>query len=82
MINAIPNHRRGEATDLNQLIDYVVSDFEGAYGIVYEFNEQTAATYGHGAFSVRVIKRGKCDIVLDPFLSPTIPVVEDFDFWN
>lgn len=82
VINAIPNRRRGEATDLNQLIDYVVSDFEDAYGIVYEFDEQTATTYGRGVFSVRVIKRGKCDIVLDPFLSLTIPVVEDLDFGN
>ncbi|MCP1619873.1 immunity protein 7 of polymorphic toxin system [Pseudomonas sp. SLBN-26] len=76
VLNAIPNRRRTEAEDLQKIVDIVTKDFAGAYGLIYEYDEQASTEYGRGVFSVRVIKRGKCEVFLDPFLSPVIPVVE------
>ena len=77
VLNGIPNRRRNEAEELSQIIDYIIKNFKGAYGLVYEYDEQTQTAAGHGVFSVKVIKRGRYDLGLDPFLSPLIPVVED-----
>ena len=77
LVNAVPNRRRDEATDLAALIALVIEHFKGAYGIVYEYDEQTSTEYGRGVFSVRIIRRGRCDIALDPFLSPLVPIAED-----
>jgi hypothetical protein len=77
IMNAVPNRRRDEADDLATLLSFVVDNFKGAYGIVYEYDEQTRTEYGRGVFSVNVIKRGTCTRTLDPFLSPLVPVAED-----
>lgn len=76
-LNAVPNRRRSEASQLNELILLLTQEFKGAYGIIYEYDEQTATVEGRGVFSVKVIKRGRCEIALDPFLSPVVPVVEN-----
>jgi hypothetical protein len=77
LLNAIPNRRRSEANDLNKIIGIIIHEFKGAYGIIYEYDEGVVTPEGRGLFTVKVIKRGKCESALDPFLSPTIPVVED-----
>lgn len=77
VLNAIPNRRRSESVEMENLISIILENFKGAYGIIYEYDEQIKTPTGHGIFSVRVIKRGKCEILLDPFLSPVVPVVED-----
>ena len=74
---AVPNRRRQEAKDLNLIIDYIVENFSGAYGIIYEYDEGAPTANGHGVFSVKVIKRGRVEPRLDPFLSPLVPVCED-----
>ncbi len=76
-IHAAPNRRRTEAEELNRLLEFVVQEFKGAYGVVYEYDEQAETAEGRGVFSVKVVKRGRCELALDPFLSPAIPVVED-----
>lgn len=77
LVNAVPNRRRDEADELSKLISFVVDNFKGAYGIIYEYDEQTRTEYGRGVFSVNVIKRGSRTLALDPFLSPLTPVAED-----
>ena len=77
IVNARPNRRRSEAEELRELIKLITSEFKGAYGIVHEYDEQGSLPAGRGVFTVNVIKRGYCEIRLDPFLSPTNPVVED-----
>lgn len=77
VMHAIPNRRRSEAHDLARIIDRIVCEFKGAYGIIYEYDELTVTEYGRGVFSVKVIKRGRFELALDPFLSPLVPVVED-----
>lgn len=80
VLNAVPNRRRSEADELDNLVSNIISDFKGAYGIIYEYDEMVETPTGRGIFSVRVIKRGSCEVFLDPFLSPKIPVVEDRNF--
>ena len=77
LVNTVPNRRRDEADELSNLISFVVDNFKGAYGIIYEYDEQTRTEYGRGVFSVTVIKRGSHVLALDPFLSPLAPVAED-----
>lgn len=77
IVNGYPNRRRSEANELKQLITYVAEIFSGAYGIIYEYDEQTETANGRGVFSVTVVRRGQCLTSLDPFLSPAIPVIED-----
>ncbi len=77
IIHAAPNRRRSEADDLDRLPEFVIREFKGAYGVVYEYDEQAETAEGRGIFSVKVLKRGRCELALDPFLSPAIPVVED-----
>jgi hypothetical protein len=77
VVNAAPNRRRDEALDLLKIVEFVNENFSGAYGIIYEYDEQSRTAYGRGVFSVRIIRRGKCEVALDPFLSPFVPVVED-----
>ena len=78
VLNAALNRRRSEAENLSTVIKLIVNDFKGAYGIIYEYDEQVSLSYGRGIFCVKVIKRGFCETLLDPFLSPTIPVVENY----
>jgi hypothetical protein len=77
VLNAIPNRRRSESQDIDEILGVVIKDFKGAYGLIYEHDEQIETPNGHGVFSVKVIRRGECETRLDPFLSPTVPVVED-----
>jgi len=77
ILNAVPNRRRSEADELAEIIDYITRNFKEAYGIVYEYDEQIETPNGRGIFSVNVIKRGRCEVLLDPFLSPFVPIVED-----
>lgn len=76
-MHALPNRRRSEAEDLNRVLDFVLREFKGAYGIIYEYDKQTVTSEGRGVYSVRVIRRGRCELALDPFLSPFVPVAED-----
>ena len=76
-LNAIPNRRRSESKELEELLTFITSEFGGAYGLIHEYDDQTETSTGRGVFSVKVIRRGKCETRLDPFLSPTSPVVED-----
>jgi hypothetical protein len=78
-VNGCPNRRRYKAEELRQLLDLIVGEFAGAYGIIYEEDDEatTMPLHGERAFSVTVIKRGKCVPAMDPFLSPMVPVIED-----
>lgn len=76
-LSAIPNRRRSESKELQELLGFITSEFKGAYGLVYEYDEQIEFPDGRGAFSVKVIRKGTCETRLDPFLSPALPVVED-----
>ena len=77
VINLNTNRKRSEVSELDSLLERVMNDFKGAYGVLYELNEQVNLEAGLGVYTVRVIKRGGEDIRLDPFLSPINPVVED-----
>jgi len=77
ILHAVPNRRRSEAQDLVSIINKVISEFKGAYGVIYEYDELTNTEYGRGVFSVKVIKRGRCELALDPFLSPLAPAAQD-----
>lgn len=76
-VHMIINRRRSEAEELDLLLKYIVEHFKGAYGIVYEYDNYIEVPAGRGVYSVKVLKRGRIEVALDPFLSPVCPVVED-----
>lgn len=77
VINGYPNRRRSEAVAVKKLLQYLADLLPGSYGLVYEGDEGVELPAGRGLFTVTVVKRGQLVSTLDPFLSPTIPAVED-----
>ena len=77
LLHGAHNRRAGRAERVESLIEFVASSFPGSYGLLYEWDEQTKTEHGFGVWSVSVVKRGRVERALDPFLSPTVPVTED-----
>ena len=77
MISGNVNRMRGERDDLLSLLEFVAERLPGSAGLVYERADEMPVPPGPQAFIVHVIARGLVSIRLDPFLSPTVPVVED-----
>ncbi|NEB82142.1 hypothetical protein G3I40_44075 [Streptomyces sp. SID14478] len=75
--DGLVNRRRDEADELDALIAFIAARFPGAWGLLYERSDDFPAPPGPGAFRVRVLARGEVTVRLDPFLSPTRPVIED-----
>ena len=72
------NRRRpGLEHALDEILAFVTGELPGSYGVLYEYDEQDRVHHGRGVFSVRVVKRGRCEPALDPFLSPLVPVAEN-----
>jgi len=77
LVHGYLNRRRAEAGEVVDLIKAVSALLPGSYGLLYELDEEVETEDGRAAFSVTVIKRGGCFGASDPFLSPTIPTIED-----
>ena len=77
LLHGAHNRRAGRAERVKSLIEFAASRFPGSHGLLYEWDEQTKTEHGFGVWSVSVIKRGRVERALDPFLSPTVPVTED-----
>lgn len=76
MFHAHVNRRRGEAIEMLELVKKVVREFNGATGLIYEFDEQTRMAGGLGVYTVMVIQNGEIEYRLDPFLSPAERTLE------
>lgn len=78
VLNGLVNRRRHEVQELAELIDWIANRLPGSYGLLYERNDDDEpAPPGPHVFAVRVLARGGVTERLDPFLSPTLPVIED-----
>ncbi|GAA3653250.1 Imm7 family immunity protein [Streptomyces fenghuangensis] len=76
-VNGLVNRRRDEATELEELLRYIATRFPGSWGLLYERSADMEEPPGQNAFRVRVMARGEIHTRLDPFLSPTRPVIEE-----
>lgn len=76
-VDGLANRRRDEAEELDTLVAFIAERFPGAWGLLYERSDDLSAPPGPGAFRVRVLARGEVTMRLDPFLSPTRPLIED-----
>jgi hypothetical protein len=77
VVNAFANRRRDEADWIDALLELVRRELPGAWGTLYERDDETSSSPGPNAFAVTVLARGKLSKRLDPFLSPCNPVIED-----
>jgi len=79
LLHGTHDRRSGRAELVDNLIRFVVASFPGSYGLVYERDRHASLGVGgrSGVWSVKAIKRGRVEPALDPFPSPTVPVVED-----
>jgi hypothetical protein len=71
------NRRRGEADALEEILSFLSLRFPGAWGLVYERDDEMQGPPGRNAFRVRVLARGRVEERSDPFLSPCRPTIED-----
>ncbi|GGM81777.1 hypothetical protein GCM10012275_60490 [Longimycelium tulufanense] len=77
VVAGAPNHRRGEADDLEHLLHFIAERAPGSYGLIYVWDDEAQDWPGHNAFKVLVLARGKVTERADPFLSPIVPTVYD-----
>ena len=79
LLHSAHDRRSGRAELVDNLIRFVVAGFPGSYGLVYEWDRHASLGVGgrSGVLSVKAIERGRVEPALDPFPSPTVPVVED-----
>ncbi|MFI7382338.1 Imm7 family immunity protein [Streptomyces sp. NPDC049813] len=76
-VDGLANRRRDEAEELDTLVIFIAERFPGAWGLLYERSDDLPVPPGPSAFRVRVLARGEVTMRLDPFLSPTRPLIED-----
>jgi Immunity protein 7 len=71
------NRPRGVDERLAELLQFLAARLPGAYGLLYEHDDERTEPPGPNAFRVRVLARGMVTERADPFLSPLRPVVAD-----
>jgi hypothetical protein len=77
-LHGLVNRRRQhEVMNIEQIIDFLIERLPGSYGLLYERSDEGPQPPGPGAFRVRVLARATVTDRLDPFLSPTQPLIED-----
>jgi hypothetical protein len=75
--NGLVNRRRDESAFLEMLLERVTESLPESWGLVYDRDDEMPVPPGPNAFRVRTIARGVMSERLDPFLSPTMPTIED-----
>jgi Immunity protein 7 len=76
-LTAFANRRREEAAWIDELMRLIGDILPGSWGILYERDDEMPVPPGPNAFRVTVLARGIASRHLDPFLSPSIPIIED-----
>jgi hypothetical protein len=76
-ITSLTNHRSRRSAEIYQLVDWIAAHFPGAYGLLYERDDEPGLPAGTEAFTVRALARGRISVHNDPFLSPIQPTIED-----
>jgi hypothetical protein len=73
------NRNRGESDDLHELFADIARELPGSYGLLYESYDEADLSEppGEFAFRVLVLQKGMVSVRLDPFLSPTMPLLEN-----
>ena len=76
-ITSMRNHQGQRVIEINELLQWIAVKFPGAYGLLYERDDEPGLPGGIPNFTVRVLARGQIVIREDPFLSPNQPTIED-----
>lgn len=76
-ITSLSNHRSRRSAEIYQLVDWIAAHFPGAYGLLYERDDEPGLSGGTEAFTVRALARGRVSVHSDPSLSPIQPTIED-----
>ncbi len=71
------NRARKEASDLRSLFELIAREAPGSYGLLYWWDDEDPTPPGEIGWRVRVLAKGRIVERFDPFLSPTIPVIEE-----
>lgn len=77
VVQVFANRRRGEAEEVDKLLDHLARTLPGSHGLLYDRDDEATEPPGPNAYRVRVLARGRITEREDPFLSPCNPVVED-----
>jgi len=71
------NHRSDRWPDIQTLLDHICREAPGSYGLLSWRDDEGEVPAGANNYQVMVMARGSVTTRLDPFLSPTVPVVEN-----
>lgn len=77
VVGGNPNHRGQIGRELDELLEFVAQEAPGSYGLLYWRDIEGELPAGPDNYHVVVMARGRLTLRLDPFLSPTVPTVED-----
>ena len=69
-VHAISDREGSESKDFHAILNNVVAELPGSYGVIYETVQQDHDGYGAGSYKVFVVRRGRIEVHQDPFLSP------------
>jgi hypothetical protein len=73
----VNRRRRVEGTFVDEVVEFVRSRLPGAWGLLYERDDEMPDPPGPNAFRVTVLAKGVLSVRADPFLSPNNPTIED-----
>ena len=71
------NRPRQEAKDLTELFALIGEVAPGSYGLLYWRDDEDPTPPGRDQWRVRTLAKGKTEDRFDPFLSPSVPVIEE-----
>jgi Immunity protein 7 len=71
------NHRSLEVDETFDLIRHIANKAPGSYGLLYIWDDEDAKN--ENAFRVWKLAKGILSEEADPFLSPCLPTIEDFE---
>ncbi len=71
------NRPRQEASDLKKLFALIAREVTGSYGLMYWRDDEDLTPPGRDNWHVVVLARGIVIERFDPFLSPSVPFIED-----
>ncbi|PNY81769.1 Imm7 family immunity protein [Deinococcus koreensis] len=71
------NHRSSYWDDIQTLLEWICREAPGSFGLLYWRDDEGDPPAEANNFQVIVMARGELTTRFDPFLSPTIPTIED-----
>ena len=71
------NHRGDAHERLISIVQWIAERLPGSHGLIYWRDDEILGNSVYNGYNVIVVARGRLHHRYDPFLSPTVPNIED-----